>query len=575
MEKTVHSYDVVICGAGLAGLTLARQMAMELPDVTVLLLEGRGQKTHTTAINVGESTVEVSGHYLADVLGLRETLEKVHMRKMGFRFFFNDGATPFYKRPEFGLSTFPPYDSFQLDRARLEADIKILNASLGIQMLPDCVVEDVVLGKEQELHCVSYVDGVTNQAHTVYCRWVVDAMGRRRFMQKKMGFFESHNTNFSAAWFRLKGRYDVTDLVPREEQEWHKRVQDDKRYHSTNHLMGNGRWVWLIPLGTGATSIGIVAHEGFFPFTEYNTYKKSLLWLEKQEPELRNLIGNAQPLDFQCLRHYSYSAKRVFSIQRWACTGDAAVFSDPFLSPGIDQLGFANTMIVEMLRRDHEKRLGTQAVESFDYACRSHNIGTSWVIQSGYPIFGEALVVGVKLFWDIVRGWALNGPQRFNRIYLDEQKTKALQPVLSRHFSLASRLERLFKEWTPRTQRKYSYQFLDYRMMPGIQELYNKSLQIYTTTDELLHHYQVSLDFFEELAQQIFVIALADTMPEMLQQLPSPLWLNAWGIGLNPQRWKVDKLFTPQSAPRPLHITEFAARFGIKDIDLSNRVLMH
>lgn len=569
MEKTVSSYDVVICGAGLAGLTLARQITRELPDVSVLLLEGRGSKTHTSAINVGESTVELSGHYLADVLGLRETLENVHLHKLGFRFFFKSGTAPFHTRPEFGLSEFPPQDSFQIDRARLEADIKLLNAEQGIQMLPECQVEEIVLGEGQALHTVMFADGITNQMHTVHCRWVVDAMGRRRFLQKKLGFFEPHDPHFSAAWFRLKGRYDVTDLVPRDEQEWHSRVKDDKRYHSTNHLMDNGRWVWLIPLGTGATSIGIVAHEDFFPLAEYNTYEKALLWLEKHEPELRELIGDAQPLDFQCLRHYSYSAKRAFSIERWACTGDAAVFSDPFLSPGIDQLGFANTMIVEMIRRDRENRLDEQAIETFNHACLSYNAGTAWVIQSGYPIFGEALVVSAKLFWDIVRGWAMNGPQRFNRIYLDEQKTRALQPVLSRHFLLASRLEKLFKDWVPRTQRRYTYQFLNYRQMPGVKELYDSSLQMYTTLDEILHHYQVALEFFEKLAQQIFVIALIDTMPEMLQQLPSPLWLNAWGIGLNPQRWKADKLFTPLSAPRPLDIEEFASKFGIKDIDLS------
>jgi flavin-dependent dehydrogenase len=572
LEKIASSYDVVICGAGLAGLTLARQITKELPGLSLLLLEGRGKKTHTNAINVGESTVEVSGHYLADVLGLRETLENVHLHKLGFRFFFKTGDGPFHERPEFGLSEFPPRDSFQLDRARLEADIKLLNAELGIQMLPECQIEDVMLGEGQELHTVVFADGITNQTQTVYCHWVIDAMGRRRFLQKKLGFFEAYDSRFSSAWFRLKGRYDVTDFVPRSEQEWHSRVRDGKRYHSTNHLMGNGRWVWLIPLGTGATSIGIVAHEDFFPFTSYNTYEKSLLWFEKHEPELRKLIGDAQPLDFQCLRHYSFSAKRVFSTQRWACTGDAAVFSDPFLSPGIDQLGFANTMIVEMLRRDHQNRLDKQAVEFFNHTCLNYNAGTSWIIQSGYPIFGESLVVGAKLFWDIVRGWALNGPQRFNRIYLDEQKSKALQPVLSRHFFLASRLEKLFKDWAPRTQRKYTYQFLDYRMMPGVKELYDQSLQTYNTLDELLHHHQVMLDFFEELAQQIFVIALADTMPEMLQQLPSPLWLNAWGIGLDPERWKADKLFAPASAPRNLHITEFISKFGVTDIRIQVRL---
>jgi hypothetical protein len=53
-------------------------------------------------------------------------------------------------------------------------------------------------------------------------------------------------------------------------------------------------------------------------------------------------------------------------------------------------------------------------------------------------------------------------------------------------------------------------------------------------------------------------------MPERLVQLPSPLWLNAWGIGLDPQRWDADQLFVPSSQPRPLNIAQFAAVFGVK-----------
>jgi hypothetical protein len=70
----------------------------------------------------------------------------------------------------------------------------------------------------------------------------------------------------------------------------------------------------------------------------------------------------------------------------------------------------------------------------------------------------------------------------------------------------------------------------------------------------------------EELVQLIFLMALADTMPEQFEQLPSPLWLNAWGVGLDPKRWKIDKLFAPTSSPRPLKIEQFATIFGVTDL---------
>jgi flavin-dependent dehydrogenase len=559
-------YDIAICGAGLAGLTLARQIAKEIPEASLLLIEGTGDKSRTAAIQVGESTIELSANYLANVLDLREYLETSHFRKWGFRFFFGNGSAQFQDRPELGTSEPSAIDSFQLDRAVLETDLKKLNIAMGIQMLPESKVEDIVLAEADGLHEITVFQRSTNQRQTIKSRWIVDAMGRRRFIQKKLGIAEPQNSHYSAAWFRLEGRIDVCNLVPLTEKEWHARVPNEKRYFSTNHLMGNGRWVWLIPLASGHTSIGIVTHEDFFPFGEYNTYERALQWLQKYEPLLKNLIGTRQPVDFQCLRHYSYTAKQVFSIQRWACTGDAAIFSDPFLSPGIDQIGFANTLITEMIKLDRAHQLESRLVNTLNDAFLSFHTGTVWIIQPAYAFFGDALVMGTKLVWDIARGFSLSASQRFNHIYLDEQKTSALQPILSRLFLLTLRMEKLFKEWASRTQNKYSYKFIDYFAVPGMKELYQRNFKANKTVEELLVDHQMTLDYLEEFVQIIFLIALADTMPEMLNRLPSPLWLNAWGIGLDPRRWKAEKLFTPTTKPRPLGISQFSPLFGVTDL---------
>ena len=45
------------------------------------------------------------------------------------------------------------------------------------------------------------------------------------------------------------------------------------------------------------------------------------------------------------MKDYSYSSERVFSKDRWACTGEAALFADPFYSPGTDLIAVANTLI--------------------------------------------------------------------------------------------------------------------------------------------------------------------------------------------------------------------------------------
>lgn len=559
-------YDVIICGAGIAGLTLARQITKEIPDVSLLLVEGLGDKSRSSAIQVGESTIETSANYLANVVDLRDYLEATHYHKWGFRFFFGNGHMPFQERPELGTGHASPLNSYQLDRALLETDVKRMNTEMGIQMLEESKVEDITVGNDNALHEITVFEKKTGQSVILKCRWVIDAMGRRRFIQRKLGIAQPHNPLHSAAWFRLKGRIDVADLVPGSETAWHSRVEGANRYYSTNHLMDDGRWVWLIPLASGNTSIGIVAREDFFPFAEYNTFEKALQWLENHEPLLWQRIHDLRPVDFQCLRHYSYSAKSVYSMDRWACTGDAAVFSDPFLSPGIDQAGFGNTLIVEMLKNDRAQKLTAPMVEHFNATFLGFHNSTTWITQPAYAYYGDGLVCGAKLLWDIMRGFSLNASARFNATYLDEQKTVALRPILSRLFTLTLRMEKLFKDWAAMSTRRYSYKFINYFNVPGVLDLYQRNFRSHKTLEALIEDHQYTLHYVEEVAQLFFLLALADTMPQMLAQMPSPIWLNAWSVGLDPERWDADKLFSPPSRPRVLKIAEFSELLGVPNL---------
>ena len=116
-------YDVVICGAGLAGLALARQLRLAMAELSILLLDRQARPLPAGAFKVGESTNEVAAHYFCDVLGLSKYLEGNHLRKLGLRYFFGGGRGPFETRPEFGLSQFPPVYTYQLDRGILENDL--------------------------------------------------------------------------------------------------------------------------------------------------------------------------------------------------------------------------------------------------------------------------------------------------------------------------------------------------------------------------------------------------------------------------------------------------------------------
>ncbi|MGH2482011.1 MAG: tryptophan 7-halogenase, partial [Ktedonobacteraceae bacterium] len=65
----LDQYDVAILGGGQAGLTLALQLTKIRPATSILVIEKQTYPFPEAAHKVGESTVEISGHYLRDVLG--------------------------------------------------------------------------------------------------------------------------------------------------------------------------------------------------------------------------------------------------------------------------------------------------------------------------------------------------------------------------------------------------------------------------------------------------------------------------------------------------------------------------
>lgn len=549
-NSTGEEYDVVICGGGLAGLTLARQLRREVPGASVIVLDIQAGLSPVAAYKVGEASTELSAYYFCEILGLKKYMETAHLRKMGLRFFFSGGDGEFKDRPEVGSSQFDPVDSFQIDRGIIENDIRHFNRELGVEHLEGCKVDDILLGEGDAPHEIHFTQRSSDEKRMVRGRWVVDAMGRRRFLQKKLGLAGAISKDCSAAWFRMEGHVNICDLVPRTERDWHERVPNDGRYRSTNHLMGDGRWVWMIPLASDCTSIGIVAREDVIPFTEYNTYERALAWLRQNETPLYNLIDNRSPLDFRCMRHYSYTSKQVFSEQRWACTGVAGVFADPLFSFGMDQIGFGNTVITRMIELERAGALTPELVAHYNEVFLSFNVGATWLTQSDMAFFGHPLAVGAKMLWDMIRGWAVTGPQRFDKIYLDVEKAEAVGRASAGLAPLIFRMEKLFKEWAARSPSRASYQFIDYLDIPFVKELYARSLRSGRRLQELVDDHKANMRYLEELAQAIFVIALEDVAPEVAGRLPAKPWLNAWGIGLDERRWEADKLFSPTSEPR-------------------------
>lgn len=555
--------DVIICGGGLAGLTLARHLKLRLPQLEVLVVEKVPSPLPEASFKVGESIVEAGTSYLIDELELGDYLRRRQLPKFGLRFFLGDGHGPLDQRAEVGLSVFPPFATFQLDRGVLESDLRALAAAIGIQLLEDASVQDIVLASDDGPHQV-VVQARSGAPRTLRCRWVVDALGRRRFLQNRLKLsIRDNGHRVSAAWFRLPGRVDLESLVPRRNRAWHRRTRAS-RWYSTNHFMGTGYWVWSIPLGSGNTSFGIVTDEDVHPLRTYgHSYEQALGWLSEHEPAVAELVAGKEPLDFRRLKDVSYHSRQVFSDQRWSCVGEAGVFLDPFYSPGSDYIAIGNTITVEMIRRDLRRELTRNVVDLFnDLYLRSLYEVSIEIYRGSYRTFGNPRVFTAKHLWDNSVYWGGTAQLFLQRALERPEVLPEFMRLWERLKGLQVRVQELFREWAAQAPPRAVRPYFDVSLVPFLQLLV-VDLLTPKSSQQFLADLRTNLDRLEEAAQVLFFKALEDTRPEALGAFPQPLWVNAWAIGLDPERWRDEGLFAPATPPRDLRMMEQALFGGL------------
>ncbi len=544
----VPEYDLIICGGGLAGLTLARQLAVRGHDLSVLVLDLLSGPLPQAAFKVGESTIETGAYYYHGILGLFDYLEAEHLEKLGLRYFYGRSGE-FADRPEYGVRRFLPAKSYQLDRGSLEQHLRNLIVEDGCELREGVRVTDIEIG---EPHTVAFTESDGSLRHA-RGRWVVDATGVRRYLAHKLKLNRGPAGACSSAWWRVRGKVNVNDFVPASNTAWHDRVDDD-RWQSTNHLMGKGYWVWLIPIAPDMTSIGIVTAEAIHPLNTYGmSYEQALEWLRRYEPHVAAALEGRELLDFLKLKRYSHSATQVFSTDRWACSGVSGAFADPYYSVGSNLIGFANGFICQMLELDREGQLTQAYVDHANRYFLTLNDFLTDTIQRGYPNHHIGPIMALKTIWDYYIGWTTTDPQFYHDVYLDPTLTKIMSGVISRTVVTQARMMKLFEEWGQRTDTTgYSFGFIDYiEDLPTLKDLHVRNLP--PKTDDfrtLLDNIREAVDRIEELAHIIFFLAVRDVLPDEVSRLERVGWINTEAIGLDPARWERDGLFAPKTEAR-------------------------
>ena len=151
-------------------------------------------------------------------------------------------------------------------------------------------------------------------------------------MKRKLDFHKPMEHHVNAVWWRLKGVIDIDDWS--DNAEWKSYLKPGLRYLSTVHFMDKGYWLWVIPLGSKNTSIGIVADPAVHPFDTFNKYEKAIEWLKVNEPRGYKMLEPQKEnlLDFKILKHYAHHTGKLYCAEeRWGVTGEAGAFFDPLI----------------------------------------------------------------------------------------------------------------------------------------------------------------------------------------------------------------------------------------------------
>jgi flavin-dependent dehydrogenase len=389
-------YDVAILGGGLAGLSLARLLQLQAPQARVVVLE----RSSEIKRKVGESTVEIGAHFLHDRLGLGPELARTQLPKNGLRFWFDDANNelPFAEASEDGPATYAFFRAYQLERETLEETLLETTREWaahhrGLRKL------SVERGTP---HRVSYEhEGSTHQLEAT---WIVDATGFTRLLSKTAGTLEREpRLDHSSTWAWYRGAKKVDDLI---EGRAAQRFIFSERFLSTNHLLNEGYWTWVIPLASGLVSMGVGWDESADLKDMPDTPAKLDAFFDRHRLT-RDLLEGAERVDYGHMRHMARRPSRVVCAEREAWIGAAGGFVDPFFSNGIDMIALCCEVAADAIARDLKGQLDAERIARHNDVVGLYYEHYVLSVAGLYPTFASQELSVLRYRREVHVYWAL------------------------------------------------------------------------------------------------------------------------------------------------------------------------
>lgn len=402
MER--KNVDVLIIGAGLAGLTLARQLLLSRPELEILMLD-RLPEVPTPKQKVGEATVQMSGYYYSRVLEMEEHLLREHFLKYNLRFYWKSerGGDVWEDLSQSYIRKISNIATYQLDRNKFEAAVLEKNReSPSFELIHPMTNLNVDLAEDGGLHSFRFeADGreISGRAG-----WVVDASGRGRYLVRKQQLDRPSPIKHGSSFLWVDGLLDPEKCTNLDRKQIRLRPERSILGHfptflATNHYCGEGYWFWEIPLH-GKTSLGLVFDSANVAFKDVSTPEKLVEWVCREYPLFARDLPNRKILYHSGLTSFALDNGQMLSPARWALCGEACRFTDPLYSPGGDLISTYNTLITDAILTSDQGELESK-IRFYEPLARAIYEAYVPSFAVSYNTLGDQECFSLRYVWEL------------------------------------------------------------------------------------------------------------------------------------------------------------------------------
>ena len=227
-------------------------------------------------------------------------------------------------------------------------------------------------------------------------------------------------------------------------------------------------------------------------------------WLRVHQPRLALELEGKRGLvqDFIAFRRFSYGCRKLFSGDRWAITGDAGLFLDPFYSPGGDFIAISNTYVTDLVARDLAGEPCGPRAAIYERYFRTFYESMLTLYVDQYGIFGDPQVLPIKVLWDYTYYWGVLCQIFFQRRLTDLAALTAMRLELTGAMTLNDAMQLFLRQWSGHSRRENRPVMFDQASLGWFVEL-NRGLRDQLDDDAFRQRIRETTAQFAALADQI------------------------------------------------------------------------